>query len=400
MKAGRRQLAQLTGMRFFLALWVILYHQIPHEPGPGIAWIPHAPVGADNILRTGYVAVTLFFLLSGFVLAYNYDLQKEWSRLEITRFAVARFTRIYPAYLTGLLLLLPFAFYRMARHAGDQALSFRLLPINAALIQAWVPQTALTWNYPGWSLSDEAFFYVSFPIAGILLWRIRKPWAILLAGAVLWLLSLLGPLIAILAPVKGFGDVPATIMDLGPTSFWANVIRYNPAVRIPEFGAGILMARLYRSLSPQSNWLGRGYWFYLPGLVVSGLVLAYANGIPYPLVHNGLLLPAYASMILGLALDGGLLARILSGRLIVLLGNASYSMYILHVPIQIGLIVALKRLYSVEVDPRSIAWVLSYALTVIISACLFFKWVEEPFHVNVRKKVNTWLERRAFLAPS
>jgi len=49
---------------FFLALWVILYHQIPYEAGPGIAWIPHAPTGADNILRTGYVAVTMFFLLS------------------------------------------------------------------------------------------------------------------------------------------------------------------------------------------------------------------------------------------------------------------------------------------------------------------------------------------------
>jgi|WetSurMetagenome_2_1015567.scaffolds.fasta_scaffold82963_2 peptidoglycan/LPS O-acetylase OafA/YrhL len=400
MKPGR-QLSSLTGMRFFLALWVILYHEIPHEAGRGIAWLPYASAGADNTLRTGYAAVTVFFLLSGFVLAYNYDLDKRWSRVEITRFAAARFSRIYPAYFAGLLLLVPFALYRVIRDVGDESLSFRLFPINAALLQAWLPRTALTWNYPGWSLSDEAFFYLSFPAAGMLLWRIRKPSAILMAGLALWALSLAGPLITILAPVKGFGDVPATVADFIPAAgFWANVIRYNPVVRIPEFWAGILLARLYRSLSPKSHLLGRGYWFYLPGIAVSGLVLAYASAIPYPLVHNGLLLPAYASAIFGLALDGGLLARILSAKPVVLLGNASYAMYILHVPIQIGLIVAMRRVFSYEVASDSIGWVLCYVLVVVVSACFFFKRVEEPLHIWARKKLNAWLERRAFaLAP-
>lgn len=396
MKSGRRQLSPLTGIRFFLALWVILYHEIPHETGPGIAWPAHAGSAAENILRTGYAAVTVFFLLSGFVLAYNYDLGPRWSSLDWTRFGVARFSRIYPAYFFGLLLLVPFAVYRLLRGVGDDNLRFQFLPLQAALLQAWLPQTALTWNYPGWSLSDEAFFYVSFPAVGVLLWRMRRPGIILLAVAVLWLLSLVGPVMMVLAPVPGFGDVSATVTDLGPAGgIWTNLIRYNPLVRAPEFWAGILLARLYRCLQPQSGWFGRGYWLYLPGMAVSGVVLAYAREIPYPLVHNGLLLPAYACVILGLALDGGWIASLLSGKAMALLGNASYAMYVLHAPIQISMLVALKRIASYEPAAGSLLWVLCYAMVVVASSCLFFKWVEEPLHSSMRRGLNAWLEARA-----
>jgi peptidoglycan/LPS O-acetylase OafA/YrhL len=104
--ARNAQILPLTGIRFFLALWVALFHQtapsrtltdvIPHWPGPLFCF-----------MRTGYVAVGVFFLLSGFVLSYSYPLRERWSAYRIVQFAIARFARIYPAYLLGLLLIAP-----------------------------------------------------------------------------------------------------------------------------------------------------------------------------------------------------------------------------------------------------------------------------------------------------
>lgn len=62
----------------------------------------------SSLVGTGYAAVGIFFLLSGFILAYNYDLGTQWSDQGKLRFAIARFSRIYPVYLLGLLLVLPF----------------------------------------------------------------------------------------------------------------------------------------------------------------------------------------------------------------------------------------------------------------------------------------------------
>src|SRR5689334_15839214 len=97
----RPQLRPLTSIRFFLALWVVVFHQA--LPGSYIgSWAASSAGPAFGFLRTGYVAVGVFFVLSGFILSYNYSLNTSWSRQQVVRFAVARFARIYPAYGVGL----------------------------------------------------------------------------------------------------------------------------------------------------------------------------------------------------------------------------------------------------------------------------------------------------------
>src|SRR5437660_267223 len=114
MKTSKPQLPSLTGIRFFLAIWVVIYHQIGPKTGLAISWLPNAPDAICALLRVGYVAVTVFFVLSGFVLAYNYDLSEPWSRRASVKFGIARFARIYPAYCAGLLLFVPSVVYRIA----------------------------------------------------------------------------------------------------------------------------------------------------------------------------------------------------------------------------------------------------------------------------------------------
>jgi peptidoglycan/LPS O-acetylase OafA/YrhL len=183
-------------------MWVVIYHVTPVSDQRVIAWFPAAPHALYSLLRTGYVAVGVFFVLSGFVLAYNYDLGKRWDGRSIARFAVARFSRIYPAYCIGLLLVMPFVVYRLARAFSLDALSVEALTgfLNWTLLQSWIPQMALTWNDPGWSLSNEAFFYLCFPFIGVFLWKFSTPGRNLAAGAAMWLLASLAPLWLVLRP--------------------------------------------------------------------------------------------------------------------------------------------------------------------------------------------------------
>ncbi|HWC00596.1 MAG TPA: acyltransferase [Bryobacteraceae bacterium] len=382
-------------MRFFLALWVVMYHVSRlADNGAHVEWMPGAPPEALALLRTGYVAVTLFFILSGFVLAYNYPLDKKWSHYELSKFAIARFSRIYPAYFLGLLLVLPFIVYRVVKLFQPQLLGKEIFvaALNFLLLQAWIPQTALTWNYPGWSLSNEAFFYLCFPFIGVLLWRISRTTHILLTGILLWALSLAIPLWVILAPVPGLGDVPATALNIDPSvHVLASLIGYNPLLRILEFCLGILLGRLYfllRTTHPRLS--GRGYWFYLPGILGTGLLLSQADRLPLPLVNNGLL-PLYACVILGLALEGGTVARILSAHPLVFLGNASYSMYILHAPVMTYMLILRKKLLPFW--PLGLAWVMTYVLMMILLSSLVFKKVEEPLNRDLKRRLGKRLNR-------
>ncbi len=220
MNTSRRQLPALTGIRFFLAMWVVVYHQsdslLASIDGP--SWLHRA---VEGIVRTGYTAVSAFFVLSGFVLTYNYDLRTLISARNGIRFGIARFSRIYPAYATGLLMFVPFVIYRLvADLEGGPSVGMANFILNACLLQAWVPGAALSWNYPGWSLSDEAFFYAVLPFAGVLTARIverslgRSTFRLLGLAATLWLLCLTVPMWAIWQQIPHFGNTPATDNEL------------------------------------------------------------------------------------------------------------------------------------------------------------------------------------------
>ncbi len=100
------QLPALTGLRFVLALWVVLHHLT----GKGMMlepWAASLPAEVRAIIRGGYLAVSTFFVLSGFVLALSYR-QNSWTRTSLIRYGVARLARVYPNYLLSLLIISPF----------------------------------------------------------------------------------------------------------------------------------------------------------------------------------------------------------------------------------------------------------------------------------------------------
>ena len=193
------------------------------------------PPVLQAFLRTGYAPVSVFFVLSGFVLAYSYSLETRFSSDSIRKFAVARFARIYPGYFCGLLLMIPFVLPPSFKNLT--VLDMARAPLSLLMLQSWIPETAISWNGPGWSISVEMLFYLSFPVLGVSLWKLRNRTAWLTAAALIWLFSMLLPLWSVSASVQDFGTVSA-LVDVPTSNHIANFIRFHPLVRLPEFCFG------------------------------------------------------------------------------------------------------------------------------------------------------------------
>jgi len=218
----RPNIDSLTGLRFFAALYVVLFHtQL------ALATKHHISRTWSTFMGHGYVAVSLFFVLSGFVLTYNYA--DRWSEIPFQRFLLARFARIYPVYI--LALLLQFRFYLPAA------------TIHSALavifmVQSWTvmpSELPASWNYPAWTLSIEWFFYLCFPLLIHSLKKVEnRTW-------VLWVTCLFSVIV---------GGVQVAI---GGRVSWFSAHIPMPLLRVPEFYLGMLIAR-YR---PKRSFSGR-----------------------------------------------------------------------------------------------------------------------------------------------
>jgi peptidoglycan/LPS O-acetylase OafA/YrhL len=317
---ARSHLRSLTGLRFIAALQVLVFHCTGWQ-----SW--RVPTLVRNIAGSGYVAVSLFFVLSGFILTYVHA-GSGAAPLDRRDFYAGRFARIYPAYVFALAIAAPFFVVHTIRVEGA-AEFFKQAVAVVALMQAYVPSLAMAWNPPAWSLSAEAFFYALFPIVAPRLVACRRSTA-LSVGVMCYALCLAAPLVYMMvapdAPIEPTHE---------STAFWLRVLRYNPVVRFPEFVIGIVVGRWYLDgiASRRSN--DRAALWSLAAAIALSLVLSLSSSIPYPILHNGLLAPLYALLIASLATGRGPVAALLATRPLVALGEASYSLYVLHLPLMI-----------------------------------------------------------------
>jgi len=361
----RPRLHAITSLRFFAALHVVLFHMRV------VGILPGGPWWYQNFASIGYVGVNFFFVLSGFILVYTY----QGPELKVRNFWWARFARIYPAYLLSLIVAAPFFFFALRHldlpfYAWSAQHKFWACTLTLSLLQAWAPQGALTWNSVGWSLSVEAFFYLLFPF---LFSRCKKLSTTSLSFGMLalWLVSLSLSYGYVVLHPDGLDKVnsPET------TLFWKNILSFNPLVRLPEFMIGMLAGRLFlagvakKKLTPP---------LILAGLAVFAGVVCFSNRIPNPVISTGLLSPAFAAIIFGVAQQPRW-AGFLANRWLVLLGDASYSLYLLH---SLVIARAFDRLAQFSWPVR-----VAGCLAVAIGASLLsYRLVEEPIRRLLRPK--------------
>jgi len=311
----RPNLPALTSLRFLAAVHVVAFHlqaiDVAFASGP-----------FADFVSIGYIGVHFFFVLSGFIMVYNY----AGRPVAKPRFWRARFARVYPAYAFSLLITAPifaiaitkpeFAFFRFA---ADHTLITCLAVVG--LLQAWIPDAALSWNPVSWSLSVEAFFYLLFPF--LLPWfldRGRRGLLLVIGGC--WLFIMAVPSAYVILEPDGLAET-------GPRVFlatWLNVVKFNPLVRLPEFFVGMATGLLFLRRGNDDRLGTPLIVITLIGILAFTLV---SPVIPYPFQHNGTLAPLFGLLVYGMALRPSW-TRFLEVRPLVLLGDSSYSLYLFH----------------------------------------------------------------------
>lgn len=356
------RLNALTGLRCFAALNIVFFHF-----GNPADFGPLAPV-----VNAGYLSVSFFIMLSGFVLAYNYAGRAREGKLGKVRFWKARFTRLYPVYLLS--LVLGWQTFLSERGAHTHLLFWLGAILTPLLLQGWIPEIATFGNTPAWTMSAEAAYYIAFPWLAAIKRPARLAGHLWRLGAV-WLLGLIpGTLYVILNPDR------IVHVDRFSAAPWLQALKFTPLPHLPSFVFGVMLAGLDECV-PRAGSLR--LWLGLAGFAGIYGVLWLGNGVvPYALIHDGLLMPLFGCLILGLS-GVNLLAKFFGFAAFVFVGESSYCLYLMHFNLwtllhESGI---LPRLGLARFDP----WI-SYAILVGLGL-LALHLVEKP----AQKVLRQWM---------
>lgn len=349
MMRDRIELKSLTGLRAIAALLVFLSH---------IGFTGKAVRFVDQ----GRVAVAFFFMLSGFVLMWVHDDQDT-----PMVFYRKRFARIYPAFLVAWL-----AGIVLTAYVGDQPMSAGKILVGGSLLQDWTTNGAWIYaiNGPAWSLSCEAFFYLTFP-----LWasriacaspRSRARFAIGLVAAIL----LIGASAQLASPGGDF-----TVPEAGMAAW---LVRTCPITQLLVFAAGALMAvELRAGRRINCRWLVAAALALL-GYLIPGFWISHLSSIAIPCLPFALLLYVAAQA----DVDGD--PSLLRHPALVWGGTASYSFYLVH-DLWIRLF---ERWFVTGVIVRT---VFCLAISMLLAAALHYG-IEKPWQARLRPRSGAALD--------
>jgi len=354
-----RHIDALTGLRGIAAWWVVLYH---FHANFDSFLVP----AASRFVANGYLAVDLFFVLSGFVLFLNYG--RAFEALEpraVYRFLAARLARIYPLHFVVSVLFLANPLAILLFSESGQ-ISARYDPgyyfASLLLVHNWGFYDQIAWNIPSWSISTELFAYILFPALAVAIHRY--------AGAAGRAAVVIGLLVAAIAALFG---------ALGVQSIGEGIPTLGLVRCVLEFSLGALCCRFYLSRPP-------------PGAGEHRLALALFAGLAGLYIGTAapdyLVMPAaFVALILGLTFPGGWTGRVLASRPLLFLGEISYSTYLVHYFVKDWV-----KFLLVENDARQSLLVLAvYLGAIFLASILLYRAVEKPGRSLFR---NLLIQRR------
>lgn len=340
----------LTGVRALAAYMVYIHHY--NNSGNGVF---------QSFFAELHTGVTLFFVLSGFLIAFRY---LAIEKLDFKNYMINRIARIYPMYF--ILTTLTFLFYAITTTGVD--LNIILLYFsNITFMKGFFDDFMFSGIAQGWTLTVEETFYI---LAPFILFLVKRRLASLLIIPIL-LLSLGFLIVKIFGHLDFYGFFGSNDFMLIRTFFG----------RCVEFFAGIGLAVFFKKnkIKPTGNYLTYiGFAVIIICIYILALAANAGNGIEHPFgkVINNLILPLFGVSIfyLGLLTEKTIISKILQSRLCVFIGKSSYVFYLIH----IGFLATLLKGFI------SNSWLLFLILNLV--AMLLFKYVEEPLNTLIRKR--------------
>jgi peptidoglycan/LPS O-acetylase OafA/YrhL len=350
----------LTSLRFFAALMVFFSHIhdvviFNHHRFFDFIW--------KNVCYEGYIGVTFFFILSGFILTYNYNHLINNKQISTLKFLSLRAARIYPTHLLCFFIsLLPYFFLYRSILAGI---------FNLFLLQSFIPIVSVyfSFNAPSWSISNEAFFYLIF--CSLLLINYKNILK-------LWTLNIM--------LVIGFLFLFSNKNDI--IQHW--IFYINPFMRILDFITGIVLAKIFfrvNHIIKNINLLK-----ILEPISILLLAIFVFIAVKYN-VNQSLRYDIYYIIPLGLIIfifsfEEGLISKILANKICVFLGEISFAFYMFHYLIRNGLafLQANFKIFLPTTDYGKAGLVLLILLTSLIVSSLSFIFYERPLNRFLRKR--------------
>jgi len=353
-------LKPLTALRFFAAMWVVLFH---YWPNLAVSQVPH-------FVNKGYLGVELFFVLSGFILCHVYLPPAENDRFSYGKFLWARLARVYPMHLATLLGVgaLAIAAGVAGMSVDSNILAWQAIPAQLMMTHAWGFAHQAGWNHPSWSISAEWFAYLTFPFFAWMALKARgRPWAALAATGIF-----LAGLYAIFPILTGFPLTEATIA-------WG-------ALRIvPCFALGCATYLLWR----KSPLLDRGRANFGAVALTAGLVGLAAISGPDTLLVLGF--GALIFMLASLTASG---SKAFSHPFLVYLGEISYSLYMVCVPWKLVFVNGATKVLGIEGD-RLPPWLWAMFLVSVVGvAAVSYHLIERPAREAMRRLAERREARR------
>jgi peptidoglycan/LPS O-acetylase OafA/YrhL len=339
---GSDRIHPLDSLRGIAALGVTMFwhyaHFGPLRPFDGIA--------ADWLYRYGLMLVDFFFVLSGFVISHAYLRKLAEREVSPSQFFIARFSRLYPLHILTLLIVAALQFYRSSNGLGPfvyGANDLHHFLLNVAFLQQGIVSTEYSFNGPSWSLTVEELSYLMFFVS-LYFFAGRHRLAFLV-------LLVLGVVINLAA--------------------WdTHVFNLNISRGLVGFFTGCMAYQLHRLVAARD----RSKLLGMVAAPVMIVLIAYFSTAGYPrsgglslLVNSLLIFPAIVLTVLNVPI----LARLFSLRPIAYLGEISYSIYMIHFPVQL-MLVTMDQVYLLGFLRGSLQFFFLYlTLTMVLSAASY-----------------------------
>jgi peptidoglycan/LPS O-acetylase OafA/YrhL len=370
------EIKALSGLRIVAAVWVVLFHFRPllAQTAPDFT-ATFAP-----LLDCGAQGVDLFFILSGFVLTWNYldRMGQSWSTRTTLRFLWLRLARVWPVYLVTMHLAAAWIiFTRNVGHvpspAVDQLTATSYLR-QLLLVQLWFEPyfDGTSWDGPAWSISAEWLAYLLFGVLILVIFRVAR---VSRARVLLWL--------AIGA------SLPPTLLLLATGEF------YTPWSWLPrivmQFTAGALACAAVRKLRLTER--TRHCFGWLSALIGATIVgsLYYFDAHPPASIRDasGLVDVLFVPLVVALAVGAGTLPRLLSTRVMVYCGHISFGLYMVHELVHTAWNwVVVQFEITLAPGPAGSAVVVGLLGIAVLGAVALYHGVEEPARLWMRRMVD------------
>lgn len=304
-----KRIEQLTFTRFIIIILVLFAHDTTGSYLNSLLFFP-----LEALIQAGSTGVSYLFIMSGYVMTLVYFRPGE--KFDLLSFWRNRFIRLYPLYIFALFLTLIYYYDAFITVKPQKILA------NIFIVQSWIPAYAQSFNFVAWSMTVEIFFYLFFPF--FVMWAYRQSTRRLIWFAmIVWAVNML---------------IYQTLL-IGLVETNRDLVYYFPPVYFGSFVMGVVGGIWYLRIGRDEN-LSSAKRFAV--LTLSFLLLAgytilatyYIPALPHLLnTITGFLAPLLILFIVALSLDETIISRTLSRPFFATVGELSYAVYILHIPV-------------------------------------------------------------------